>query len=326
MSEVVDKIRAILRRADESRNDSEAERETAMRKAQALMLEHGITMSDLGNLDDEDLPEGRKFGHDEAFVTARTESWRGSLLNRIAKAYFAKVWYSTRSHSRVWYLAGRADHVRATLMMFDWVEPQFQERFNNELEKMGLYQRLARKYALLVAGVPIHMLDRLLSDTTDEELAEIGARHFESIREHDGGEAALDDIQNRLGTSRNYAKHVRVHIRKRDIAPTVTRNLDYWRDTWFSFAISALGNRLDAMLREEAEKFGSKGTDLVVNERAALMKFIEDDLGMKLTNKPKKQKVDPHAAESGTKAGQEADIRPGHRISDDGAIALGSGE
>lgn len=323
--DIADKIRKILRRADESRNDSAEEREVAMRKAQALLMEHGLSMADLGELDDEALPEGRVFGTDHAFVTARTESWRGKLLARIAAVYFAKVYFTRRHHSRIWTILGRQDHVRVTLAMFEWVEPQLQIEFDKQVSKMGTYQRLARKYALLVMGVPLHMIDHQLSDTTDEELASMGANHFEHIKREQGADEALWDIQRVLGVSENYAKHVRVHIRKEDIAPTVAKDLASWRETWFSYAIATIEQRLEKIQREEAEKFGSKGTDLVVNENQALQVFM-DEIGLKLTNNKRKTHTNAQAAEAGASAGAAADLRPGHRVEDGGPIALGAGE
>ena len=323
--DIADKIRKILRRADESRNDSDAEREVAMRKAQALLMEHGLSMADLGELDDEALPEGRAFGTDHAFVTARTESWRGKLLASIAAVYFAKVYFTRRSHSRVWTILGRQDHVRTALVMFEWVEPQLQIEFDRQVSRMGSYQRLARKYALLVMGVPLHMIDYPLSDTSDEELAAMGANHFEHIKAAQGADAALWDIQRVLGVSENYARHVRVHIRKHDIAPTVAKDLASWRDTWFDYAISTIRHRLEKIQKEEAEKFGSRGTDLVVNENQALQVFM-DEIGLKLSSQPKKSVMNPQAAEAGAAAGAAADLRPGHRVEDGGPIALGAGD
>lgn len=319
MSELNDKIKAILRRADESRNDSEAERDTAMKMAQKLMIENGITMADLGNLDDEALPEGRKFQRDSAFVTARTESWRGSLLNAIAQVYFAEAYYYKRSHSKVWVLLGRADHVQATLTMFGWVEPQLETRFQLALDKMGLYQRLARKYALLKAGVPMHQVHLPLADTTDAELAAFGAMQFEQAKAELGADGAVRDIQATLGVSFNYAKHVRVHIRKEDIAPTVARDLAAWRETWFSYATGQIKKRLEEIQAEEAEKFGSKGTDLIVNEKGALERFKEEQ-GLEIKYVDNGLVHDPHAAKDGTAAGREADLRPGHRVGDQSSV------
>ena len=44
--ELIDKIRKILARADENRNDNEHEREIAMRQAQALLARHNLTLAD----------------------------------------------------------------------------------------------------------------------------------------------------------------------------------------------------------------------------------------------------------------------------------------
>lgn len=317
-SKIVDRIRAILRKADESSNDSEAERDTAMRMAQKLLLKHGISMGDVGEINDEaETPEGRRFGDNSTLETdGFQDNWRGTLLSQIAAVYFCKGYFYDQGHGRKrWYVIGRADHVGAALAMFGFVAPQLDRVFNVELSKMGLYQRLARKYALIVGGVPRDMIE-LPIEQSDAEIAEIGAEHFEAIRYAGGPEAALDDVQRVLGTSRNYAKHVRVHIRKHDVAPAVTSNLGRWRESWFSFAIMTIARRLQEILREEAEGLGNAGTDLVVNERQALTKYMED-IGLDLKkNKGKDRELDPAGAASGRQAGEDADLSPGRKIED----------
>lgn len=321
---VIDKIKAALRKADESQNDSEAERDTAMRMAQRLLLKHGLTMKDVGDIGSSADGEGRKFDNDEALVTDKVDHWCGTLLHAIADVYFCKVYYYTLHNSqRSWYIVGRNDHVDATVAMFDFVEPQLQYAFDRDATRMSTYQRDARRYALASAGVPHEIWDLPLEDADEARLAEIGRDRFEYLREDLGGDAAVESIQNVLGCSANYAKHVRAYIRKADIAPSVVKNLGVWRRSWFDAAVSRVKTRLMELRREEAENL-SGGTDLVVNERTALDREL-DRLNLGLRKHSRSRKHDMSGARSGDSAGRDADLSGHSKLSTQrGALNSGS--
>lgn len=310
MTEITDKVRAILRKADESTNDSEEERDVAMRMAQRLLLKHGLTMADVKDISDADGIEGREFMREFTGVeTEAEESWRGNLLHGIGEVYFCKVYYHTiaggRKH-REWMIVGRADHVAMTKSMYEFVMPQLQYAFDRATSKMHTYQRDARKYALAACGVPEFLWTSEVTDTTDEELAEIGRSHFELIRETQGGEAAIASIREVLRCSYNYAKHIRVHIRKADIAPSVVADLGVWRRSWFDYATVQIRNRLRELRREEAANL-SGGTDLVVSEDKALEREL-DRLDLGLHRKKNNRKTDRQGAAAGVRAANEADL------------------
>ena len=324
MTEITDKIRAMLRKADESHNDSEEERDTAMRMAQRLLLKHGLTMADVGNIADADGIEGRAFEHDSVLnIEDSLDHWCGNLMHAIGDVYFCKVYYTHygRGGPRRWYVVGRADHVEATLAMFDFVEPQLQFAFDRSASKMHAYQRDARKYALSAAGVPKEDWATTIADD-DGQLAAIGHNHFDELRDTLGADFALLSIRQVLGCSENYAKHIRAHIRKEDIAPTITDNLGVWRRSWFDAAISRVKKRLKALREEEAANL-SGGTDLVVSEQAALDAAL-DRLDLGLHKNRSQRQTDLAGAMDGDRAGKSADLS-GHQKLGGNRTALGAG-
>jgi hypothetical protein len=308
---LVDKIRAILRKADETKNASEAEREVAMRAANRLLLKHGLTMQDVGSLEEQDQ---RSYVHEhEGYLTTEGDSdaWRGLLLHRLAPIYFCKSYRLVIGRRNRHVLLGRQEHVDACKAMYEFVAPQLQREFDVAVSRMRPEHRLARRYALL-AAVALGMDPAAVKKMADDSLAEIGRTRLVAIREAESAEEALRDIMrmcelNSQGTARN----VRAFINKGEIAPHLTDNLGVWRRSFFDGAIGKVGGRLKQLMREEVKDLGEPGAALVKNEEASLKAFLDSlDLGLRSTTAHRS--VDPHGRESGTAAGARADLS-GHR-------------
>lgn len=322
--QIADKIRAILRKADESKNPSEAERETALRLANRLLLKHGLSMADLGDIDDSE-DDGRTFGHDRLFEFDQEESWRGTLLYHIAKVYFCKVYYNQLGGGRRRaMIVGRADYVATTLTMYEFIVPQIESEFNIALVKLTKttsphqmqQARLARQYATwAVVEYQREHDDEHVSyrDLDDDDLAEFGRERFDTIAERDGMDAALRDVMTICGlTSMHYAKKARAFIRRGDIAAAGVENLAVWRRSFYDAAAHRIGKRLAELMAEEASDMDS-GVALVKSEAADLDRFF-DSLGVKLRSKQSQRQVDYHGNMAGRAAGDRADLNPNRKV------------
>lgn len=112
--DVLNKIRRILARADESRNDNEHEREIAMRQAHALLAKHGLSMGDVSASEKKDTLGA--LGRSNVKV-GRTV-WRSGVYVAIAKLNGCTTVrsYAGTADAILW-IIGRAIHVEVTKQM-----------------------------------------------------------------------------------------------------------------------------------------------------------------------------------------------------------------
>lgn len=127
---MIDKIRKLLALAS-SPNENEAA--AANEKAQALLLEYNLSMSDVETTEDEVGDE--PVTADVNGVTS-AEPWRRPLANAIAQMYFCKYVYWTQNGKDTHTFIGTKVNAEVTKLMFDYLH----ETVN----------RLARKGALTV--------------------------------------------------------------------------------------------------------------------------------------------------------------------------------
>lgn len=309
-SALLEKIKAILRKADETRNPSEAEREEAMRAANRLLLKHGLSMQDLGDIEDDASIPGREHEHTSAFSTEGDQDyWRGELLYRIAPIYFCHVyrgWHPRKSHYH-WMILGRGDYVSALRTMFDYIAPQIEGEFATAMSKMTQHRRYARRYALHAArGMDI-------DETDNDQLATIGAEHWHRVVDDIGLDAALREIQVLIGCNRLNAERTRNKIVKGDIAPASPENLGVWRRSFFYAANLRIKNRLWTMMREEVEDMGEPGMALVKNEKDDLDRYI-DSLNLGLTTNRSARERDEDGMAHGRDAADRADLSPHNKV------------
>lgn len=324
--QIVDKIRAILRKADESKNPSEEERDTALRLANRLLLKHGLSMADVGELDED---EGHTFEHGSAFdIDSAEDAWRGLLLHRIATVYFCKVYRTNFGRGKARYmLVGRGDYVKTTMMMFEFLVPQIEAELNIALAALlkttspnqQQQARLARTYAqraAIDAGMP--------SGIDDEALAIVGQERLARITREQDSDSALLDIMNLCGlSSMHYAKKARAFIKRGDIASGAVENLAVWRRSFHDGAVNRIGKRLADLMREEVKDSGETGMALVRNEAADLDRFL-DTLNLGLKTQRSARKIDHHGHAAGRAAGDRADINPGRKVKSPTRRQLGS--
>lgn len=319
---VVNKIRAILRKAEEGSGATEEEADAALKMANKLLFKYGLEMADIGDLNDD---PGREFGKGQVLVTeGDLDHWKGLLLARIGAQYFCKVYYTSWSgdRQRRWYIVGRHDYVQATLAMFEFVQPQIESDLTVALSRMTQNHRYARKYA---EGVYTSQTGEYITeDTTDEQLASAAKERFERIKSEHGPDAAVADIQHVCNIAPSYAAEVRAKVRKEEIAPSFVSNVGIYRRSFTDAASAVVSRRLRAMMKKEEKDAGSAGTELVVNEKGALDKYMEE-IGLKLQSFADERQWDGSGVQHGRTSGNNADLSGHSKLRGQGG-ALGSGK
>lgn len=338
MSEhVIDKIRAILRKADENTNASSAEREVAMHMANKLLLKHGLAMEDIGEIADDDTSAGRMFERTREFETDSSDSWRGTLLHRLSRIYFCKAYYvtvwmgedaSSKQSGRRWILVGRKSNADTCRAMYEFIAPQIQRELDVELASIvrtsspHLQQqaRHARTYAEQAAWVSTNHA-AAVGECTDEELAEIGRQRLSGK----SGDQAVKDIQALCGIeSFHYAKKVRAFIKRGDIARAPIADMGVFRRSFLEAAVQRVASRVSKLMREDVNDLGDAGTALVKDEKADLNRFM-DELGLRLSSHASNRQVDEEGLVAGDAAGRRADISGHSKVSSVGPRSLGAG-
>lgn len=119
---VIEKVRKLLARADESRNDNEHEREIAMRQAHALLARHGLTA--------DDVPDGEAGADNDGALGRMFEEtgrpvWIAGIFDQVARLNGCKVIRAARSvrngsPARVW-IVGRRIRCQITRDMARWL-------------------------------------------------------------------------------------------------------------------------------------------------------------------------------------------------------------
>lgn len=327
----IDKIKSILRKADETKNPSEAERDTALRMANRLLLKHGLSMADLGDIDGE-AESGRDFEHGGAFdIDSEADMWKSLLLHRIGKVYFCEVYRTRYGRGRVrMMMVGRSDYLATAKAMYEFIEPQVIAELNIALAAMTKTDsphqqqqaRLARQYAIAAAIEYLREMEEgvAYTDLEDEELAQMGKDRLEAIEDAD---EALHDIMALCGlSSMHYAKKARAFIKRGAIASADVENLAVWRRSFLDGAVGRIAKRLKQLMAEEVQHVGETGTALVKNEQADLEQFL-DTLDLGLRKRRSSRQVDLNGLAAGREAGDRADLSVGRKVDRGNSKQLG---
>jgi len=116
---ILDKIAAVLARADASRNDNPHERETAMRQANAMLIKHGLSMADVTDEGERKESMGA-MGRKQSDMSTRYV-WETGVWGYIARLNNCDVVRSPgRGRGKVWVI-GRYLNVTVTQQMAEYV-------------------------------------------------------------------------------------------------------------------------------------------------------------------------------------------------------------
>lgn len=133
MSKIAETIQKLLAKADSTTHPEEAE--VFLAKAHQLLEQHGISLLDLGMLEEKD-PVG--FTHDENNRANSSALWRTRLANAVANFYGCQTVTSTRGNFQYWTVFGRESARVTFMLMYPYIERQVlaqaranKDQFNN---------------------------------------------------------------------------------------------------------------------------------------------------------------------------------------------------
>lgn len=300
IDKTIDRVRALLRKADENANPSEHERDAALAMAQKLMFKHGLDLGDIGELDDD--ARDREFVHDRDGSIKCEERWECTLAWKLAPYYFCRSYMLEFNRNYRVALIGRREHVAILREVFTYVRDQIRGMAAAEVAKRSGIPQQARQY------VRRRWLD------TDHELSEFDERLDEAItlandelQSLDAG-ARADLIMRTNGCSVHYSKKVESHVRRGVVAPEYVENLTVWRNSFYDGATLSVAKRVREQQRDQIDEApGTTGTDLVRNEDGAVAAFM-DSLGLGLRSSRSNRRSDYSGRAAGDAAGSRADL------------------
>jgi hypothetical protein len=119
MSDIAEKIARIIAHADSTTHPEEAE--VFMAKAHALMEAHGISLLDLGRLDQDD-PVGKTQG--DQLRNNSSAKWRFNLATQVANYYGCRLVGQNRGTFRYWIVFGRESGRITFELMWPFIDRQ----------------------------------------------------------------------------------------------------------------------------------------------------------------------------------------------------------
>jgi hypothetical protein len=125
-AKLLDRVRKLMALAGSNPNEHEAA--AAAEKAQALLIEHNLSLSDIKTLNDDDTILDIEI--DNSVVTP-SNPWRRPLALRVAQMYFCTYYYSVRGNNNVHTFVGQRHNIDVAKMMFVYLEKTV-KRLSNE--------------------------------------------------------------------------------------------------------------------------------------------------------------------------------------------------
>jgi hypothetical protein len=119
--EVIGKIRKLLNLADPARGGTEAERDTAMQKAQELMFKHDLELFEIGENDS----HATHVTHTVINVDGKTTQWQGMLLFYLSTPLNCQVVYVKTyvKNQTKWTVVGTPDNIKAVQVLWEALVP-----------------------------------------------------------------------------------------------------------------------------------------------------------------------------------------------------------
>jgi hypothetical protein len=209
---IAEKIAKIIAKAESTTHEAEAE--LFMAKAHAMMLEHGIELADLGQLDQKDAVGET----DKAWVVNCTESWGFNLGGAIARYYGCRiVGWKFGYHKRV-ALYGRESARATTLLMYPYVMRQVR-RLAREAHKAGHY----KSAAVAATAIGKALTSRVWGMLKGAEQRVHATGHGTALVPVDQIEAFMRDLHGELKTGK--ARPAKYDPYAQQAAATVSLNL-----------------------------------------------------------------------------------------------------
>ena len=195
MSNIADKIAKILAKADSTTNPEEAD--TFMAKAQQLMMEHGLSLLDIGKLDSDD-PIGTT---EQAASFFAAENWAKLVGGQLARFYGCEVMIEQVGRNKYAFgLAGRESARTTFMLMFPFVLKQVR-RLAREETKAGNFETEARAKTAIGNALGLRIY-RMIQEQEDSRREDLPGRGMNAVVAVDLNRQALEEHWPNLRTSR----------------------------------------------------------------------------------------------------------------------------
>jgi hypothetical protein len=323
VTDLHDKLKKLLNLSAMEGGATEAERDAAMMKAQDIAFRYNIDLQAIEITSDDDRSKIEKAPG--IFM----ETWEGNLFKVVATVNFCDVFYfkAQSGSSRKFVIYGKAHNIDASMDLFMFLRDQLQAEATREVARRDKRMQYARKCLQELARelIPTAYMRRVL-DTSDAESdagpyfgpeqklvntnhPDVIAAASDYLTGNDSilkGALGLKWIMDRTGLTMAYASEIRPYLRRGEYAPEIVKNLGVWRSTFYAAATWRISDRLQEHFKSLVDDSGSTGTDLVVNESAALKEFA-DDLSLGKADSYER-KWDTSGYNAGRKAGDNVSI------------------
>lgn len=156
---IIEKIRKLLARGDEARNDNAFEREIAMRQAHAMLARHGLDMIDIGDTD----PSAQLGPQGRVEIKLGRAHWHAQVWHDIARLHGCSgIRDSHKIGGQRYWIIGRKLHVTIARSMATWIVESIQKEITAQRPRdrtafgngaaSGIYQSIKKILDAMARG------------------------------------------------------------------------------------------------------------------------------------------------------------------------------
>lgn len=215
MSNIADKIRKLIAKADSTTHEEEAE--TFLHKAHELMRQHGLNLLDLGRLGSDD-PVGHSEDADADLKNNTSARWKYDLAGVLGKFYGCTVVGERRGTFNHWVIFGRESARTTFMLMYPFVYRQVM-KLAREAYRAGKYP--SAKHAQRAIGRALAVrVSRMVRE--QPEPTETGVNALVPV---DIIQAAIDDHYGPDGLTIGKPRKLRFDINAEEAAKKVSINV-----------------------------------------------------------------------------------------------------
>lgn len=318
---VLKKIQKLFALAAEGSGGTEAERNAALEKAQALMLKHGLEMSQVAEQGDASRNIVEELWDE---VSYKSGDLRELLLNAVARGCHCRTYYHNRPNysdlgkqkTRRYTIVGRPENVAYVRAVYAFVLPQVEAQIAKEFKARDKRAQYARAFGInsslrvfLAQGMSHSEAVAAATDMSDLTIAQYGMERAEF---HPDRESLCQEIHESLGVSWTYATDISPFVKRGEVAPEWVEDMAIWKRSFTQSCCSTIHLKLRDSRRTFVEEHGDSAHALVIQEDAAVDAFM-DDLDLKKVSS--EAQVDPRGWQAGAKAGSSVTIGGGTSLS-----------
>lgn len=302
---VLKKIKKLFALAAEDSGGTEAERNAALEKAQALMLKHGLEMSQV-----------TAQGDDRAVIDVPWDDWEAHspdtlldwLLPAVLSGCHCRVYVVPRIGKKLSYkVVGRPENIAYARTVYAFVHPQVEADLARALKARDKRAQYARLYGVM--RVYVDEGQNPGESIPQEKIRQAGIDAAEELKTRD---ALCADIAALCGITQTYATDVSPFVKRGEIAPEIVSNMGPWRRSYVRSCCATVKLRLLESQRRFVEEHGETAQALVVQEDKAVLDFL-DTLG--LESRGTSTSLNKSGWNAGADAGRNVTIQGGTSLS-----------